>query len=83
MNRLIRLPGLQELIPECKSGIYSKIKQGLIPPPVKMGNRLSVWVSEEIHAVIQARIAGKSDDEIRQLVRDLVAARKHADKVAA
>jgi prophage regulatory protein len=75
MNQLLRLPGLQEYVPECKSGIYAKIADELLPPPVKIG-RLSTWPADEIDAVIQARIAGKTNDEIRDLVRKLVVARQ-------
>jgi prophage regulatory protein len=34
------------------------------------------WPANEVAALNAARIAGKSDDEIRQLVRKLEAARK-------
>jgi prophage regulatory protein len=50
---------------------YQRKKDGLFPPPVKIG-RMSAWVAGEMAAVNEALIAGKSDDEIRQLVADLV-----------
>ncbi len=49
-------------------------KDGLFPPPIKIG-RMSAWVAEEMAAVNRAIIMGRSDDEIRQLVEDLVAKR--------
>ena len=36
---------------------------------------MSAWVAEEMAAVNRAIIMGRSDDEIRQLVEDLVAKR--------
>jgi prophage regulatory protein len=44
-------------------------------PPVKLGARAIGWPTEVILAINAARIAGKSDDEIRQLVRRLEAQR--------
>jgi len=42
---------------------------------VKIGVRVSGWPAREITAVNEALIQGQSDDEIRQLVRDLVSRR--------
>ena len=51
-----------------RSTLYLRIKQGLMPPPVKLGERCSAWPEYEVAAVNAARIAQKSDDEIRELV---------------
>jgi prophage regulatory protein len=48
---------------------------------VKIGARAAGWPASEVQALNAARIAGKSDDEIRELVLKLEAARtssKHA-----
>lgn len=50
--------------------IYRDISRGLFPQPVKIG-RASAWPSDEVAAIVQARISGKSDEEIRNLVADL------------
>jgi prophage regulatory protein len=76
MKILLRLKDLQEVYPASRSGIYSKIADGLLPPPVKLGSRMSAWPLAEINAVLEARIAGKPEDEIRKLVKNLVIARK-------
>jgi prophage regulatory protein len=55
--------------------IYGLIKDELMTPPVKLTLRTSAWPEDEIAAIIQARISGKSDAEIRALVAKLVAAR--------
>lgn len=49
---------------------------GLLPEPVMINARSAVWGEHEIDAIAAARMAGKNSDEIRQLVRDLTAARK-------
>jgi prophage regulatory protein len=56
--------------------------KGLIPPAVALGVRrdgrvsLSAYPESEIEAVVRARIAGATDDEIRELVKELVAKRR-------
>lgn len=58
-----------------KSHILHEVTQGLFPKPVKIGKRATAWPDHEVDAINLARIAGKSDDEIRQLVCALHAAR--------
>jgi prophage regulatory protein len=53
---------------------YARVNNGLLTPPIKLG-RSSLWPEFELDLINATVIAGKSDDEIRQLVRDLVAAR--------
>jgi prophage regulatory protein len=62
---------------EPKATTYLRIKQGLLTPPLKMC-RSSAWPENEIEAINAAIIAGKSEDEIRALVRELIAARTTA-----
>jgi prophage regulatory protein len=44
--------------------------------PVKLGGRAVGWPEYEVEAILMARIAGKSDDEIRTLVAKLEADRR-------
>lgn len=57
------------------SSFYAQIVEGLIPPPIRLGKRAVGWVESEIDAVVLARIQGKSDEEIKILVAELVTAR--------
>lgn len=59
-----------------RSTIYLRITQGLWPKPVSLGARAVGWPAGEVAAMNAARIAGKSDDEIRALVAKLQAARR-------
>lgn len=61
-----------------KSTLYKRVQLGTYTPPIKLGERAVGWPSNEVEALNAARIAGKSDDEIRALVKTLVAARKCA-----
>jgi prophage regulatory protein len=65
-------------IGSCKTGVYDKIKDGLMTEPVSIGARAVAWPVAELAAINAARIAGWSDDEIRSLVRALHAQRKSA-----
>jgi prophage regulatory protein len=56
--------------------LWKACKEGLIPKPVKMGERATRWPASEIQAVIRARLAGRSQEEIRGLVAELERKRK-------
>lgn len=75
-NTILRLPSVRAETGIARSTLYLRINQGLWPEPVQIGARSVGWPAREVAALNAARIAGKSDDEIRQLVRDLMAARK-------
>ena len=58
-----------------RSTLYLRIAQGLWTRPVHIGPRAVGWPLVEIAALNSARISGKSDKEIRDLVDRLTAAR--------
>lgn len=59
------------------------VAKGLMVTPVSIGARSVAYPDHELQAIAAARIAGKSDVEIKQIVRDLIAARAQAGKAAA
>ena len=61
-----------------RSTIYLRMRQGLLPKPVALGSRAVGWPASEIEAINAARIAGKSEAEIRQLVSALHAERSNS-----
>lgn len=78
VTTILRLPNVKSESGLSRSTIYLRIAQGLWPKPVNLGVRAVGWPAAEIAAINAARIAGKSDDEIRALVVKLEAARKAA-----
>ena len=66
-----------------QSTFYEWITRGLMPPGIALGWRSVGWPAHELDAIAAARIAGKTEDQLRELVRELIAARAHADKPAA
>lgn len=61
-----------------RSSHYKDIQTGLFIEPVEISERSRATPDYEVDTLIAARIAGKSDEEIRALVRELRAARKEA-----
>lgn len=78
MTTLLRLPAVINTTGLSRSGVYAYIASGLLPKPVKIGERSTAWPSDELDSIVRARIAGKSDDEIRQLVEQLHEQRRAA-----
>ena len=78
IDRLVREPERKQLTGIHTSSWYEQIADGLAPPGVRLSERAVAWPYSELAALNAARIAGKSDDEIRRLVSNLVAARARA-----
>lgn len=76
--QLLRLPAVQSLTGLARPTVYLRIKLGLFTSPVKLSARAVAWPRHEVDAINSARIAGRSDDEIKQLVQQLEAARANA-----
>ena len=53
------------------ASIYKLIREGLWTKPVRLGMRSVGWPEAEVTAICAARIAGKSEGEIRTLVVQL------------
>lgn len=64
------------------ASIYTQVREGLFTKPVPIGERSVGWPSYEVQAINAARIAGKSKDEIRELVNRLHAKRGELAEVA-
>lgn len=76
LKTILRLPMVKAECGLSRSTIYLYISQGLWPKPVRLGPRAVGWPAAEVTAINSARIAGKTDGEIRRLVARLLAARK-------
>lgn len=58
--------------------IYSLIREGLFSRPVLIQKRSVGWPDNEVETICAARVAGKSDDELRELVQQLHSKRINA-----
>ena len=75
---ILRLPAVKFESGLSRSTIYLRISQGLWTKPISLGGRAVGWPASEVITLNAARIAGKTDPEIRALVVKLEANRKAA-----
>jgi prophage regulatory protein len=75
---LLLMPDVYRQTGQGRSTFYNNVKEGLVTTPVRVGPRRVAVPQSEITALNAARVAGKSDDEIRALVVQLHEARKSA-----
>lgn len=76
LHTILRLPVVLRERGRSRSAHYLDIQQGLFTRPVSIGQRAVGWPAGEVVALNAARIAGKSEEEVRSLVVKLEAARK-------
>ena len=66
---ILRMPAVKaETGHRSHARIYNAIRDGLFTKPVQIGQRSVGWPDSEVRAICAARIAGKSEAEIRELV---------------
>jgi len=74
-NRILRLPEVLRQRGRSRSAHYADVQDKLFTLPVRIGSRAVGWPEGDVVALNAARIAGKSNDEIRVVVDRLEAAR--------
>lgn len=75
-HTILRIPAAKSQSGYSRSTIYLRITQGLWTKPVSLGPRAVGWPANEIDSLNAARISGKTDTEIRELVQTLHTKRK-------
>tara|TARA_R100000544_G_scaffold31136_1_gene17380 strand:+ start:1590 stop:1850 length:261 start_codon:yes stop_codon:yes gene_type:complete len=76
--RILRRPETQTIFGLAKGTIRNRIIDGLLPPPIDLGGRAVGWIESECLTVLEAMIAGKPQEQIKQLVSELVKQRNKA-----
>ena len=76
LQTILRIPAIKSHSGYSRSTIYLRVKQGLWTRQISLGPRAVGWPSSEIEALNAARISGKSDTQIRELVESLHTKRK-------
>ena len=74
-STLLRLPDVLAVNGHGRSTQYARIAARLCTPPIRIGARAVAWPKREIDAINEALISGASDEDIRTLVANLIAAR--------
>jgi prophage regulatory protein len=75
LTQLLRLPSVKQLIGKSRTTIYRDIQRGIFPRGVLIGGDRVAWPANEIETINKARIAGKTDADIKKLVEQLHQAR--------
>ena len=75
LQTILRLPYVKHESGLSRSTLYLRIAQGLWTKPISLGGRSVGWPAGEVAALNAARIAGKTDEEVRTLVSSLEADR--------
>jgi prophage regulatory protein len=70
MNKFLRLPDVQETFGVSRSSIYKLISEGLFPKPIPIGSRSVGWLANEVETIFSAKIDGKTNEEIKNLVEN-------------
>lgn len=76
---ILRRKQVEALTGYSRSTIYLRITQGLFVRPVSLGARAVGFPAGDVEALNAARISGRSEAQIRELVAKLEAERSRAD----
>lgn len=69
---ILRIPAvLVETGHRSHASIYSAVRAGTFTKPIPISLRSVGWPDNEVKAINQARIAGRSQDQLRELVARL------------
>ncbi|ROV58573.1 AlpA family transcriptional regulator [Vibrio ponticus] len=75
-TKLMRLPQVLSTLGLSRSTLYSQIASGLFPKQINIGPRSVAWLSDEIDAVLTARICGYDDKHVKNLVQGIMSERE-------
>ena len=75
--KLLREGAVRDITGISRVSLFETRKRGLFVNPVPITGRSVGYPDNEVEAMVKARIAGKSDAEIRALVESLHAARRN------
>ena len=69
---ILRLPEVKRVLGHrADASVYNAIRAGLFTTGVAIGQRAKGWPDYEAQAIAQARVAGKTEDQIREIVISL------------
>lgn len=81
-KRMLRAREAAAYIGIAFSTLYVHTKDGVVPEGVNIGGRAVAWPIDELDMIVNARIAGFSNDQVRELVKQITAERpKRAPKI--
>lgn len=75
MEVMQRIPAIAARMGKCRTVLYEDAKRGLLTKLVKLGPRSVGLPASEVTALLNARIAGATDQQLKDLVQRLMAER--------
>jgi prophage regulatory protein len=63
-EKLLRLPDVMRQTGLRRAAIYARIREGVFPPPVKIGKRAVAWPESEVQAWIAERVADARERDV-------------------
>lgn len=70
--KVIRKPEIKSLTGLSPTGQFEQIRDGLLPKYINLGARSVGLFEHEVETIVMARSIGKSDNEIREIVKALI-----------
>ena len=68
-HKVLRRPGVEDKVNVSRSTMYSMIKEGKFPRPIKLGPRSVGWLESEIDAWLEGRIQQRDAEANRGIER--------------
>lgn len=63
MAQVIKLPEVLAIVKCSKAKVYSEIRKGTFPKPIKLGDRAVAWVTDDVTAWLEHRIQQSKSGE--------------------
>jgi prophage regulatory protein len=76
--KVIRKPEAICLAGLSRTSLYEQSRKGLFPKPISLGERAVGYLEHEVQTVIAARSVGKTDQELREIVKSLMKQREQS-----
>ncbi|MDO6839485.1 AlpA family phage regulatory protein [Paraglaciecola chathamensis] len=76
--RVIRKPEVCNLAGMSNTSLFEQTRAGIFPPPISLGARAVGFFMHEVQAILAARSVGKSDDDIKLIVKALIKQREQS-----
>ncbi len=73
--KFLRRRDVLQIMAISETEMYRRLHDGRFVPPITYGERMKVWPAAEIWVLADAHLQGKTDDEIRMLVKKMAEAR--------
>jgi prophage regulatory protein len=74
--KALKKPEITTITADGNTAQFEKIRDGLLPPYFNLGKRSVGMFEHECLTIVAARAAGKTDDEIRLIVKALIKQRE-------